>query len=147
RRAVSRLPQGARGDGRAGSELAVLRPPAPGNRLLLSRRAPGDEPLGPAHAPLPRLVARRRPEVLRPGPHARSRNRALAMARQGRAGLRLRRRQAHGEGRRGSFGRHRRDAWRTRRRGRRGVRGRTEEGGTVSGGRVLTRKRDAPPPW
>ena len=52
-----------------------------------------------AHAPHARLVARRRPEDLRAGPHARGRPRSLGLARRGRARLCLRRRQAHGQGR------------------------------------------------
>ena len=57
-----------------------------------------------------RLVARRRPEVLRAGPHARGRPRAVGVARRWCARLRLRRRQAHGQGRRARAGRHRRAA-------------------------------------
>ncbi len=56
-----------------------------------------------ADAPIAGMVARRRPEVLRAGPHARSRPRSLVVARRRRTFLRLRRRQAHGEGRRAAL--------------------------------------------
>ena len=59
----------------------------------------------PSHA---RLVARQRQEGLRPGSPARGRFGALALARRGREHLCLRRRQAHGQGRRTGAGRHRR---------------------------------------
>ena len=49
-----------------------------------------------AHAADARLVARRRPEDLRAGPHARGRPRPVGVARRRRAHLCLRRRQAHG---------------------------------------------------
>ena len=83
---------------------------------------------GRADAALARLVARRRREILRAGPHARGRPRAVVVARRRRACLCLRRRQAHGQGRRARAGRHRRRARRAldQRGGR--LRRRAEEG-------------------
>ena len=77
RRAVSRLPARAHGDQGARPQLAVLRPPAPRLRFLLRgriRRHARSESADPAVAG---LVARRRREILRAGPHARSRPRSV----------------------------------------------------------------------
>ena len=126
-RAVPRLPARAHGDQGARPQLAVLRPPAARLRLLLRGRAHRHAGAGRAHAALARLVARRRGEILRAGPHARGRPRPLGLARRRRARLRLRRRQAHGQGRRARAGRHRGAARRALdRRGDR-LRGRAQE--------------------
>ena len=60
RRAVPRLPARAHGDESQRPQLAVLRPSAFGVRLLLRGRVRRHEGEGRAHAPLARLVARRR---------------------------------------------------------------------------------------
>ncbi len=137
-RAVPRLPARPQGDRRARQELAVLRPPAQRLRLLLSGRAQRDEDLGAADADVAGLVARRREEVLRAGPHARGRPRTVDVACRRRASLHLRRCQAHGQGRRACAGRHRRPVRRTFDRRRREFYRRAQEDGQVPGGRVLT---------
>ena len=91
-----------------GPQLAVLRPSAARLRLLLRGRTRRHEGRRRAHAAVARLVARRRREILRAGPHARGRPRPVVVARRRRACLRLRRRQAHGQGCRARAGRHRR---------------------------------------
>ena len=108
RGALPGLPAGAQGLEGARQELAVLRPPEIRDRLLLPRGARGAAQGGRADAPVARLVARCRGEVLRAGPHARGRRRPVALARGRRPRLRLRRRQAHGQGRRGRARRDRR---------------------------------------
>ena len=70
RRAVPRLPARAHGDQGAGPQLAVLRPPAARLRFLLRGRVRRHEGRGRADAAVARLVARRRREILRAGPHA-----------------------------------------------------------------------------
>ena len=112
RRAVPRLPARADGDQGARPQLAVLRPSAQRLRLLLRRRTERHEGDGIAHAALARLVARRRPEILCAGPHARSRPRSVVLDVRRRAFLCLRRCQAHGQGRRARAGRYRCRAWR-----------------------------------
>ena len=74
---VPRLPAGAQRHQGAGPQLAVLRPSALQLRLLLRGRIQGDEGLRRADAAVARLVARRRPEDLRAGPHARGRPRSV----------------------------------------------------------------------
>ena len=82
---------------------------------------------GRAHPPVARLVARRRREVLRAGPHAPGPAATCGLARRRRALLRLRRRQAHGQGRRARAGRHRGAARRAHHRRGGGVRRRAQE--------------------
>ena len=59
--------------GAPGQELAVLRPSATGDRLLLPRGVRGAARGRRADPVVPRLVARRRPKGLRAGPDARGR--------------------------------------------------------------------------
>ena len=75
-------------------------------------------------------------EILRAEPHGRGRPRSVVVDRRRRAHLRLRRRAAHGEGRRARAGRHRRHARRAL--GQRGdrLRRRAEEGRPLSDRRV-----------
>ena len=70
-------------------------------------------------------------KYLRAGSHARGWRRAVAVARQGRPCLRLRRRQAHGQGRRGGPRRRGRCPWRARSGRRGGFRRLIEEGGPI----------------
>ena len=70
----------------------------------------GMKAAGRADAAVARLVARRRREILRAGPHAAGRPRAVVVDRRRRACLCLRRRPAHGQGRRARADRHRRAA-------------------------------------
>src|SRR5262249_54016984 len=121
----------------ARAQLAVLRPPAPRLRFLLRRRARRHEGGGRADPAFARLVARRRREVLRPGPHARGRPRALGPARPRRAHLRLRRCQTHGQGCRGRMGRDRRRAWCADDRRGDCVRRQSEKIRALSAGRIL----------
>src|SRR4029077_3003605 len=144
RRAVPRLSAGAHGGQSEGPQLAVLRPPAFGDRLLLRGRVRRHESEGPAHAPVARLVARRRGEILRAGPHARSRPRPVALARRARACLRLRRRQAHGEGCRARAGRYRGAARRAFGRSGDRVRGGPEEAGPLPAGCLLSMRTLSP---
>ena len=72
-RAVPRLPARSQGDRRARQELAVLRPSAQRLRFLLCRRTQRHEDFGSADAAVAGVVARRRQEILRAGPHARGR--------------------------------------------------------------------------
>ena len=95
---VPRLPARARRDPGAGPQLAVLRPPAPSQRLLLQGRAERAEGRQGAHPPVPRLVAGRHREDLCAGSHARERCGPVEMARRRRPFLCLRRCQAHGQG-------------------------------------------------
>ena len=81
---------------------------------------------------------------LRAGSHARSRRRAVGVAAGGRAFLHLRRRQAHGQGRRDGAGRYRHGAWRQERGRRQGVPRRPEGGRPLSGGRLLMAGDAAP---
>jgi hypothetical protein len=123
RRTIPRLPARADGHQSEGPQLAVLRSPALGLRLLLRGRVRRHEGEGRAHAPVARMVTRRRAEVLRAGPHARSRARSVGVARGRRACLCVRRRQANGEGCRARAGRHRGAARRAHRRSGDRVRG------------------------
>ena len=86
-------------------------------------------------------------EVLRAGPHAPGRPRAVGLDRRRRAHLRLRRRPAHGEGRRARADRHRGRARRAldQRGGR--LRRRAEEGRPLSDGRLLRASMPFPGPW
>ena len=92
RRAVPLVPVASQGDQGDRSRLAVLRPPARGDRLLLSRRVRADAGRQDADPALDGLVARRRRQGLRAGPHARGRARAVVLAEGRRAFLRVRRR-------------------------------------------------------
>src|SRR5262249_27302113 len=136
-RAVPRLLARAHGDQGAGTQLAVLRPPAQQLRFLLRGRACRHEVEARAHAAHARLVARQRAQDLRAGPHARSRPRSVGLARRGRLRLRLRRRQAHGQGRRTRAHRRGRELRHAlvERCGR--LRRRAEEERPLSAGRVL----------
>ena len=62
-----------RATGAPRQELAVLRPSAQRLRFLLFRRTQRDENGGPADTAVAGVVARRRQEILRAGPHARGR--------------------------------------------------------------------------
>ena len=70
RRAVPRVPARPQGHRRAGEELAVLRPSAQRLRLLLFRRTECVEDRRAPDTNVAGVVARRRQEILRAGPHA-----------------------------------------------------------------------------
>ena len=109
---VPRVPRGARGARRQGAELAVLRRAEAHHRFSVrgsDRRLAAPRRAGKARS---RFLARPGGQGLRPASHARERGRALGVARQGRAFLCLRRRQAHGQGRRGHAAGNRRRAGR-----------------------------------
>jgi len=115
--------------------------PALVDAVMRAIGAKPDAPVGGRHAhpALPRLVARQHREVLRPGPHAPGRARPVDLDRRGRASLRVRRRQAHGQGRRARARGHRRPVRRPLdRRGRELRRGSQEEG-QVPARRLLMR--------
>ncbi len=99
-RALPRFPPGSPSRWAHRPQLALLRRAARGDRLLLPRRAHGDARGRAARAARHRLLARPAPEGLRPGPDARARRRALALAAGWGALLRVRRREPHGAGRR-----------------------------------------------
>ena len=113
---VRRLPRRPRGGRAHRAQLAVLRRAAPGDRLLLPRRAVAAAVGGHARPPRHGLLAGPADEDLRAGPDARARRPAVGVARAGRVVLRVRRRLAHGEGRRRRAARDRRDARRAQRR-------------------------------
>ena len=91
------------GDRRQGPRLAVLRPSARGEDFFYRDELDGLLGRRYADAAVDGLVARRRRKGLRTGPHAAGRPRAVELAAGRRAFLRLRRRQAHGQGRGGAL--------------------------------------------
>ena len=93
---------------------------------------------GTPDPPVARMVPRRRSEVLRAGSYAPGWRGPVALVRRRCALLRVRRRQADGQGRRGCHRRYRGRARRQKPRGRRRFRGATQEGRALSSGRVLS---------